>query len=302
MLEREAAMSTSVPAAGDDGAPIVLVHGAWMNAGAWTHVRPGLEALGHDCEALDLPGAGIHARLPGSYQRRPLEIDEFASEPSPSVGITQEQRSLAVIDRMRRFDRPVVLVGHSLGGITVSDVVEAVPERVRAVVYLTAFMLRPGLSALSMIGHESMRKALTPTLLMADPQRVGALRIDWRSEKPDYRATLYASAYGGVGDDTFEQMRRTRHCDEPLGVVLRPARVTRERFGSVPRHYIRCLEDRAIPLEGQDHMIAALDSAIGGRTSEFSLSSGHSPFLSHARELVSLLHAISGLPADKARA
>ena len=286
-------MSAPDSASRDEAAPIVLVHGAWMNSGAWGHVQPGLVALGHPCEALDLPGAGIHALVPASYERRPLDIARFASEASPSITVTQEHRTLAVIDRIRRFDRPVVLVGHSLGGITVTDVVEAVPERICAVVYLAAFLLAPGVPALSMIRHDSMRHALTPTLLVADPERIGALRIDWRSETPRYRQALYDSAYAGVSRETFERMRWTRHCDEPLGVALRPASITKERFGGVPRHYIRCLEDRAIPVDGQDHMISTLDSAIGGTTRQRSISCGHSPFLTHPHQLISVLHKIS---------
>ena len=35
------------------------------------------------------------------------------------------------------------MVGHSMGGLTISAVAEAVPEKLRALVYVTALMLPP---------------------------------------------------------------------------------------------------------------------------------------------------------------
>jgi hypothetical protein len=57
----------------------------------------------------------------------------------------------------------------------------------------------------------------------------------------------------------------------------------------VPRHYIRCTQDRAIPLTGQDHMIATVDGAIGGKTTTHTLESSHSPFLSQPATLSRIL-------------
>jgi hypothetical protein len=57
----------------------------------------------------------------------------------------------------------------------------------------------------------------------------------------------------------------------------------------VPRHYIRCTLDRAIPLTGQDHMVATVDSTIGGKTITHTLESSHSPFLSQPVALSRIL-------------
>jgi hypothetical protein len=57
----------------------------------------------------------------------------------------------------------------------------------------------------------------------------------------------------------------------------------------VPRHYIRCTQDRAIPLTGQDHMVATVDAALGGRTIIHTLESSHSPFLSQPDTLSKIL-------------
>ena len=84
------------------------------------------------------------------------------------------------------------------------------------------------------------------------------------------------------------------HCDEPGAIAVTPSAITPARFGTVPRHYIRCTEDRAVPLACQDYMIAAVDAAIGGNTTVHSLPSSHSPFLSQPKALAAILAVIAG--------
>lgn len=274
-------------------AGFVFVHGAWHNAGTWKHVVPKLEAAGFSTRALDLPGAGANAALPKAYLKRPLDAAAFASEPSPNAGVTQEQRTEAVIGVIESLNRPVVLVGHSLGGVTISAVAEAVPERLAAVVYLTAFLVPPGMPGIAMLQHETMSSALVPSLFLADPAQVGALRLDPLSEDKAYRANLKAAFYADVSDDELAVAIRTLHCDEPAGVAVVPSPITADRFGRVPRYYVRCTDDRAIPLAGQDFMIAAVDAAIGGKTKIRTLSASHSPFYSQPAKLVETLTEIA---------
>jgi hypothetical protein len=61
----------------------------------------------------------------------------------------------------------------------------------------------------------------------------------------------------------------------------------------VPRHYVRTTQDCAVPLAGQDHMIAAVDGTIGGTTITRTLESSHSPFLSQPAALSKILLDIS---------
>jgi pimeloyl-ACP methyl ester carboxylesterase len=157
----------------------VFVHGAWHSAAAWHELIPLLDARGHVARALDLPGAGANAKAPSSYDRRPLDPAAFASEFSPNAGVSQEDRTRAVVNFVEETNRqtgaPVVLVGHSLGGLTVTAVAEAIPERLHAVVYLCAFLIPPGMSASAIRQHPSMRASLVPTLLKANPMEVGAI-------------------------------------------------------------------------------------------------------------------------------
>ena len=277
----------------------VFVHGAWHNAATWRQVIPLLEARRFVARALDLPGAGIHAKIPRTYWERPLELAAFASEPSPNAAVTQDERTRAVASLIDEVGGPVVLVGHSLGGLTISAVAETIPDRLHAVVYLTAFLMPPGMPALVMHQHETMARSSVPGLFLADPAAVGAFRLDPRSEDADYRARFRTALYEDLSDTDFNLALTQLHCDEPAGVARVPSPVTPERFGRVPRHYIRCLEDRAIPLAAQDFVIAALDGALGGRTSVHSLTASHSPFYSQPRLLADLL---AGIANDQAAA
>lgn len=276
----------------------VFVHGAWHSGRSWDKVVRLLEDAGHPCIAVDLPGAGQNAKFPESFYQRPLNGAAFATEPSPNATVSQADRTNAVIDAVRKAalaaNGKVVLVGHSMGGVTVSPVAEAVPDLIEAVVYLTAFMLPTGMPAIAMIQHETMAKAVVPALFMADPMAVGAIRIDTGSTDETYRATLKSAFYGDVDDGEIAAFTGTLHCDEPASVVVEPSPVTRERFGRVSRHYIRCSGDWAVTPEGQSFMIAAMDGAMGNATGLHEMETSHSPFLSAPGELAGILRSIAG--------
>ncbi len=274
-------------------AAYVLVHGGWHNHSAWHKVRPLLEAEGFAALTLDLPGAGVNAIAPKSLGLRPFDPAAFAAERSPVAGVTQEERTRAVVALVKEAASPsdgkVILVGHSAGGITISAVAEQVPNLLLAVVYLAGFMVPKGTPLLAMLQHETMSSALAPGLFVGDPIAIGATRIHAGSTDEAYRSLLKASFYGDVSEADFAHTASQLHCDESNAGALAPSEITPGRFGAVPRHYIRCTEDRAIPLTGQDHMIATVDGAIGGKTITHTLDSSHSPFLSQPTALSNIL-------------
>jgi pimeloyl-ACP methyl ester carboxylesterase len=274
-------------------AVFVLVHGGWHNHSAWDRVTPILEAAGFAALTLDLPGAGANAIAPASLGFRPFDPVAFAAERSPVAGVTQEERTQAVVALVKEAaslgSGKVILVGHSAGGMTISAVAEQVPHLLLAVVYLAGFMVPNGMPLLAMLQHETMASALAPGLFVGDPAAIGATRIHGGSTDEAYRSLLKASFYDDVSESEFARAASQLHCDEPNAGALAPSKITPGRFGKVPRHYIRCTRDRAIPLTGQDHMIATVDEAIGGKTTTHTLESSHSPFLSQPATLSKIL-------------
>jgi pimeloyl-ACP methyl ester carboxylesterase len=271
----------------------VLVHGGWHNHSAWDRVTPLLKAEGFEAWTLDLPGAGVNAIAPPSLGLRPFDPAVFAVERSPIAGVTQEKRTQAVVALVKEAaslsNGKVILVGHSAGGMTVSAVAEQVPELLLAVVYLSGFLVPNGMPLLAMLQHETMSSALAPKLFVGNPGAIGATRIHVGSTDEAYRSLLKASFYADVPESEFEHAASQLHYDESNAGAFALSEITPERFGSVPRHYIRCTQDRAIPLTGQDHMIATIDDAVGGKTITHTLESSHSPFLSQPAALSRIL-------------
>jgi pimeloyl-ACP methyl ester carboxylesterase len=91
-------------------ARLVLVHGAFGGAWCWEPVAGPLTELGHTVETLDLPGGG--------------------DDDTPVAGITLESCAARVGDVLAARPEPAVLVGHSMGGVVVTQAAADHPERV----------------------------------------------------------------------------------------------------------------------------------------------------------------------------
>lgn len=285
--------------AGGSGRPVfVLIHGSWHGAWTWSEMTPLLAKAGYASVAIDLPGAGTRARIPQSFLKRPLDKAAFATETSPVAGVTQEDRTKAAIDAVDHAsglgNGKVVLVGHSWGGLTISHVAEAVPEKLHALVYLTAFLLPDGMTGGAILGDPSFEPAQLGPLFMADPAETGGLRIDPRSQDPDYVAQAKVAFYHDVSDDYFAAIASLLNCDEVASTAGVPMAISAERYGTVARHYIRLADDKAIPAAAQDRMVELVDaSGIGGTTAVHRMTGSHSPFFAQPEALLAVLDKIA---------
>ena len=285
-------------AGGSDRPAFVLIHGSWHGAWTWSEMTPLLAKAGYVSIAIDLPGAGTRTRFPQSFLKRPLDKAAFATETSPVAGVTQEDRTKAAIDAVDHAaglgNGKVVLVGHSWGGLTISHVAEAVPEKLHALVYLTAFLLPDGMTGGAILGDPSFEPAQLGPLFMADPAETGGLRIDPRSQDPDYVAQAKKAFYHDVSDDYFAAIASLLNCDEVASTAGVPMAISAERYGKVARHYIRLADDKAIPAGAQDRMVELVDaSGIGGTTTVHRMSGSHSPFFAQPEALLAVLDKIA---------
>jgi pimeloyl-ACP methyl ester carboxylesterase len=183
-------------------------------------------------------------------------------------------------------------MGHSLGGLTISPVAEAIPDEVNAVVYLAAFMLPQGMPAGAIIESELGESELPP-LFMSDPAVTGALRLDTASEDPGYRAALRSAFYNDLTDEQFAETLSGLHPDEPAQVAGVPSSITERNFGTVDRHYIRCNKDNTILPPAQDKMIELVDDSLGNSTTVHRLETSHSPMVSDPNGLADILVSIT---------
>jgi pimeloyl-ACP methyl ester carboxylesterase len=233
----------------------VLIHGAWHGAWCWRKVTPLLTAAGARVLAPDLPSMG--------------------ADRVPAGEITLEYWVRFVAGLIEREAEPVVLVGHSRGGIVISEVAERIPARIRALVYLAAFLLPSG-QTLAAAANEIEDSLVPPNMIPAASGVTCTVRD----------AVLRDAFYGTCTDEDFAYAH-ARLTPEPLKPLVTPLALSAERFGRVPRAYIETLQDRAVRLPAQRQMQAALPC-----DPVFALDSDHSPFLCQPEALARMLISI----------
>lgn len=163
---------------------------------------------------------------------------------------------------------PVVLVGHSMGGIVITQAAENRPEKIKTLVYVCAFLLGSGESLLQVAEGDTESSAL-PNLIMAEDESYITVRDE------AIKGLFY-------GDCTDEDVARAKSLLVPQAAApfATPVHTTEENFGRIPRVYIQCLRDRAISPSLQKRMYTALPCP-----KVISMDTSHSPFLSAPEEL-----------------
>ena len=228
----------------------VLVHGAWHGRWCWDKVVPLLEQAGHQVEALDLPGHG--------------------QDKTPIREITLAAYTNRVCEALDAHAEPIILVGHSLGGIVITQAAEERPNKIQRLVYLTALLLRNGETVRQFAQMES-DSLLVPNLVVNREQGYQTFK-----EGAPLKDIFY-------GDCSQEDVDRAISLlvFQPLAPGGTPVSITAERFGRVPRVYIECLRDRAIPPAIQQRMYTATPCQT-----ILSMETSHSPFFSAPQQLV----------------
>jgi len=226
---------------------IVLLHGAFEDASVWERTAGLLQKEGFRTVTVNLPGR------PGANPETAPSLDAYRD---------------AVLAAIEAEDAPVVLVGHSFGGMTISSVAEAAPERIRALVYLAAYLPKSGQALTDLSSHD------------AGSQAGAAFRIDAEhgvaSIAREARSSLFCNdCAADVAAALPDQM-----VDEPLAPLATPVILTAARFGTVRKVYIHTLRDQVVSPGLQAEMVAATPVA-----EELTLDTGHAPFLSNPQAL-----------------
>jgi pimeloyl-ACP methyl ester carboxylesterase len=274
---------------------VVLVHGAWHGAWCFQPLLPHLLARGLAPFSLDLPAHGLRARFPAGFgSDRAL----FAKAPSPHAGITVNDYADAVLELVDAViaagSGRVMLVGHSMAGIALTVAAERAPEKIAKLAYLAAFMPLPGTRMLDYVRCAENAGEEVTGLFVAQPSRIGAMRIDCRSGDASYRARLRSAFCHDIGEESFAAMSHLLTPDVPAAPVAEPTMASLERWGRVPRTYIRCSEDRAVMPALQDRFIREADAfAPDNPTQVITLAASHSPFVSMPEELAQAIAVLA---------
>ena len=186
----------------------ILVHGAWHGAWCWDKLIPSLEQAGHEAVALDLPAHG--------------------QDMTPVKGLTLQHYVDKVIQTVSAQKQPVVLVGHSLAGITISGVAEQRPDKIKVLVYLTAVLLRNG-ESWPEVAARNEPSMLASNVSLSPDGTTSSVNLDKAKE----------ICYADCSDEDVERAKNLLG-PEPLGPRAEPLRITDQRFGRVARVYIEC--------------------------------------------------------------
>jgi len=118
-------------------ATFVLVHGTTGGGWVWKRIAKRLKDAGHVVYRPTLTGLGERVHLATRDVGLATHIQDIVNV------ITYEELS------------DIILVGHSYGGIVVDGVAEAIPERIREIVYLDAVIAQDGESVADCVGPEA---------------------------------------------------------------------------------------------------------------------------------------------------
>lgn len=267
----------------------LFVHGAWHCSIHWGLVVEHLVAQGHVAVAIDLPGSGIKAAFP------PHDAQALIHQPSALRDVRLSDYADTVVHALQGLAQDhsrTILVGHSFGGQSITLAAERAPDLVERLVYVTAFcpvqQAEGSANAYSML-PENGRSLIGPVMI-GDPDAIGAYRLNVRSTDPAYLEQCRQAFYNDLPMEAFLRFASYLNADAPAKASGDDGRGTAARWGRVPRTFVRCTLDQALPIELQDRMIREADqSTRDNRFDVHTLESSHSPFASMPDKLAGIL-------------
>ena len=252
----------------------ILIHGAWYTANCWKWVKKELEDLGSTVITVNLPNYSLEKENP-----KEITLDSYVQ---------------AVMDIINTLESKPVLVGHSMGGIVLSQLASDYPEKIEALIYLSAFLLRNGESIKSFIDNRPNTKTGAIKALMKVRGRNGETYAAWRIDHSTIKERFYSDAIL-IPKDSFYPVT-------PYTPITTPLRLSKA-FEKVKKHYITCLNDQAITFKEQDQMLlrARLNHKNIAFFASTSISTSHSPFFlkSSSEELAKVLCKIADCDGRK---
>lgn len=239
-------------------ARIVLVHGAFGGAWCWEPVVPGLRDAGHDVEAIDLPGSG--------------------EDSTPVAEISLDAYAERICETVAAGPEPVVLVGHSMGGMAITQAAARCPEPLAGLVYVAAFLPAEGQSLADLVSYpEAANDQVQGNMVVSGDPPVAELKGE-------------GAIHAVFNCCTPEQAEWGERHHGPQAIAPFEDRVQipedkRDAFERLPCAYVFCMRDNAIPVQLQRRM-----AGERGCIRVIGIDTDHAPFISRTDELVAELN------------
>jgi pimeloyl-ACP methyl ester carboxylesterase len=233
-------------------ATYVLVHGGGHGGWCWRACANELRARGHEVYAPTLTGFGDRAHL---------------NAPDFETFVTDIANVIAFEDL-----EEVLLVGHSMGGVIIPRVAEAIPDRMRRLIWLAAVVTNDGESLLQATPQsEWIARAVTigpDGTAHTDPELI--IEANLQDGTPEQRAFV-----------------RNRHLAYPPHALVEPGRLSAFLALELPTAYITATKDRTIEPHVCEKFAARLPNCIRGF-----VDGGHDCMVSRPRETADALEIL----------
>ena len=184
----------------------VLVHGSWQGPWVWSDVKAQLIKAGQKVVVIELPAHGDDAALPVNT----------------SLDIYRDK----VIAGITKTPGKVILVGHSLGGMVISEVAEEIPEKIEKLIYIGAFLPANGQSLLDLANMDK-QSLLGPSLIPSADQ----LTLDVKKEA--LISIFCADAPQSAKEEMIERYRA-----EPAIPFTNKVFLTDKHFGGIQKYFM----------------------------------------------------------------
>ena len=194
---------------------VVLVHGGFVDGSGWEGVYQALKTDGYSVSIVQNPTKSL----------------------ADDVAFTKR-----VVDAQ---EGPVVLVGHSYGGVVVSEAGNH--PKVASVVYIAAFAPDAGESVSSLIANPPPGAPVPPILAPQD----GYLALDKAKFRASFAADVAADKAAFMADSQV-----------PWGVEALSGAVTQPAWKTKPSWYLVATDDRMIPPAAQRFMSKRAGSIV----------------------------------------
>ncbi len=232
----------------------VLVHGAWHGGWCWSRVADRLRGAGHRVFTPTQTGLGERKHL----LSKDITLDTFT-------------RDIVNVIEAEELNN-IVLVGHSFGGLAISGVADAMPERIRHLVYLDSLMVEGGKSP-----FDSLPADVVAARRKAAEETSGGLSL------PNPPPSAF-----GVSDAKDTEWVKRRLTPHPLGTYTSPQNIKGPVGNNLPRTYIHCTNPSYAALQHSRDWVKAQQ---GWRWAE--IATGHDAMVMAPEELTRMLIGVS---------
>lgn len=200
------------------------------------------------------------------------DLPGHGNDRTPVAEVTLDAYVNRVCDHIDSSAEPVILVGHSMGGIVVTQTAEVRSDAIANLVYVTGFIPGNGESLLD-IAVDDEGTLVLPNLVPSEDGVSVTIAPDF------LKPAFYADC-----DDTDVAWAVANLVPQAMAPLATPVSTTDEGWGSVPRVYFECTDDQAISITRQREM-----NDRHPPQSVVTFETSHSPFMSEPQALANAL-------------